>query len=63
MALGGIGGYIAQHSSWRNCFTWFGLAGVIYAVMLATVLRDAPPVAGESRGPRQRVSVLARCGP
>jgi MFS family permease len=41
LALGGIGGYIADHSSWRNCFTWFGAAGVIYAVVLMLVLRDA----------------------
>jgi len=34
LALGGIGGYIAQLSSWRNCFTWFGAIGVIYAVFL-----------------------------
>jgi len=43
MALGGIGGYIAQTSSWRNCFTWFGMAGVVYACILAATLRDAPP--------------------
>ena len=42
LALGGIGGYIAQTSSWRNCFTWFGLAGVIYAVVLMATLRDVP---------------------
>ena len=42
LALGGIGGYIAQTSSWRNCFTWFGAAGVIYAVILIFALRDAP---------------------
>jgi MFS transporter, Spinster family, sphingosine-1-phosphate transporter len=42
LALGGIGGYIAQTSSWRNCFTWFGLAGVLYAVVLMATLRDAP---------------------
>jgi len=41
LALGGIGGYIAQTTSWRNCFTWFGAAGVIYAVVLMLVLRDA----------------------
>jgi MFS family permease len=41
LALGGIGGYIAQTSSWRNCFTWFGVAGVIYAVVLMLALRDA----------------------
>ena len=38
LALGGIGGYIAQASSWRNCFTWFGFAGVIYAVVLMLAL-------------------------
>ncbi len=42
LALGGVGGYIAQFSSWRNCFTWFGAAGVAYAVVLMLVLRDAP---------------------
>ena len=41
LALGGIGGYIADASSWRNCFTWFGAAGVIYAVVLMLSLRDA----------------------
>ncbi len=47
LALGGLGGYIADHSSWRNCFTWFGAAGVIYAVILIFALRDVPQV--ESR--------------
>jgi MFS family permease len=40
LALGGIGGYIADHSSWRNCFTWFGAAGVIYSIILILALRD-----------------------
>src|SRR5882672_877587 len=40
LALGGIGGYIAQTSSWRNCFTWFGAAGVLYAIFLMLALRD-----------------------
>jgi len=43
LALGGLGGYIAQISSWRNCFTWFGEAGVCYAVVLALALRDPVP--------------------
>ncbi len=43
LALGGLGGYIAQTSSWRNCFTWFGEAGVCYAVVLALALRDPVP--------------------
>ena len=42
LALGGIGGYIALKSSWRHCFTWFGIAGVIYSIVLMATLRDAP---------------------
>jgi MFS transporter, Spinster family, sphingosine-1-phosphate transporter len=42
LGLGGIGGYIAQTSTWRNCFTWFGAAGVIYSIFLFFVLKDAP---------------------
>src|SRR5436190_11629457 len=49
LALGGIGGYIAQTSSWRNCFTWFGVAGVLYAVVLLLGLRDAPASNAEAR--------------
>ncbi|HEX7653809.1 MAG TPA: MFS transporter [Verrucomicrobiae bacterium] len=41
LALGGIGGYIADQGSWRNCFTWFGIAGVGYAIGLLFTLRDA----------------------
>jgi MFS family permease len=42
LALGGIGGYIADTSSWRNCFNWFGAVGVIYAVVLMLALNNAP---------------------
>ena len=50
LALGGIGGYIAQTSSWRNCFTWFGAAGVAYAVVLMLALRDKTSAAISERG-------------
>lgn len=43
LALGGIGGYIADQSSWRNCFTWCGGAGVLYAIVLMLTLRDPGP--------------------
>jgi MFS family permease len=55
LALGGIGGYIADHSSWRNCFTWFGAAGVGYAIVLMFLLRDAP--AQNSTGKKTSISV------
>jgi MFS family permease len=40
-ALGGLGGYIADTSSWRNAFYWFGAAGVVYAIVLFFALRDS----------------------
>jgi len=39
-ALGGVGGIMAEHLGWRFGFTLFGVIGVIYAVILALLLRD-----------------------
>jgi len=62
LALGGLGGYIAQTSSWRNCFNWFGAAGVIYAIVLLVALRDAPKQttspAGKKVTPGETLSAL-----
>jgi MFS transporter, Spinster family, sphingosine-1-phosphate transporter len=52
LALGGIGAYIAQTSSWRNSFTWFGLGGVLYSVVLILVLWKARSPS-EHRRPKQ----------
>lgn len=41
-ALGGLGGYIADSFGWRQGFVWFGLAGVLYAVILTFMLKDRP---------------------
>jgi len=57
LALGGVGGYIAQTSSWRNCFTWFGAAGVVYAVVLMLALRDAA-----AAGPRDQAKPRVTMG-
>jgi predicted MFS family arabinose efflux permease len=58
LALGGIGGYIAQSSSWRNCFSWFGAAGVVYAIVLALTLKDSPRAIDDSL--TRKNSVTAR---
>ena len=54
-ALGGIGGFIADSSSWRNAFFWFGSAGVLYAVALALFLREAPRPAADPESPAPHV--------
>ncbi len=38
-ALGGLGGYIADHYGWRDGFTWFGVAGIAYSFVLLAFLR------------------------
>lgn len=59
-ALGGVGGHIAENYSWRTGFTWFGVAGVIYAVVVFFVLRDAPVrVATKAEPARPGVSLGA----
>ncbi len=57
LALGGIGGYIAQFGSWRNCFTWFGAAGVLYAIVLMLALRDAPKQSDDVAGRKSSVTI------
>ncbi|HKW28085.1 MAG TPA: MFS transporter [Verrucomicrobiae bacterium] len=57
LALGGLGGYIAQTSTWRNCFTWFGAVGVIYSIVLMLALRDAPVTADEVSAKKNSVTV------
>lgn len=46
-ALGGVGGYIADNSSWRNAFWWFGAIGICYAMVLLAALKESR--AGESQ--------------
>ena len=60
LALGGIGGFIAEKSTWRHCFTWFGIAGVIYSFVLIATLRDAP-AAPDAHGTK-KVTVIKTLG-
>ena len=53
--LGGTGGLIADSShGWGAAFTWFGLAGVVYAAVLIFFLKNAPrdeaTVGGDGNG-------------
>ncbi len=56
-SLGGIGGYIADSSSWRNAFYWFGALGVGYAVFLIFCLKDRRPDTSPPGSGRTHVAV------
>jgi len=40
LALGGLGGYIAELWGWRSGFHVFGIAGILYSLILLYVLKD-----------------------
>ena len=41
-ALGFVGGWMAEMHAWNYAFNFFGIAGILYAVILTFVLKDAP---------------------
>ena len=56
-ALGGIGGYIAESSTWRNAFWWFGAIGVCYAMLLLVALKESRIVEFAQTVPNQKNGV------
>lgn len=48
LALGGMGGYIAESWGWRYGFHVFGAIGIIYSIILLYVIKDYKPGATES---------------
>lgn len=45
-ALGGFGATIAANYSWQTVFHWFGIVGIVYALILVFVLHDKEEHAG-----------------
>ena len=48
LALGGVGGYIAELWGWRFGFQVFGAVGILYSIVLLFFLKDAPPQPSEN---------------
>ena len=47
-SLGGLGGWLAEGHGWAFPFQFFGVAGVVYSLLLVLIVRDPPkPVAAE----------------
>lgn len=46
-SLGFIGGWIAEKHDWSTAFSAFGIAGIIYSLIVATTLKDAPKTTNE----------------
>jgi MFS transporter, Spinster family, sphingosine-1-phosphate transporter len=60
MALGGIGGFVADHYGWRHGFSAFGAFGVAYTFVLLFFLKDAPcVVAAHDNSEKKQASKVA----
>ncbi|WP_395749583.1 MFS transporter [Prosthecobacter sp.] len=61
MALGGMGGWVAEHHGWSSSFFIFGCIGVCYGLLLFKFLKDAPsPHAAGTVQIREPVMTTAR---
>lgn len=63
-AVGGFGAFVASHLSWQSTFHWFGIVGIVYAVILIALLhekRGAEPV-NRVAEPRSSLADTLRTG-
>lgn len=63
-AVGGFGATLAAAFSWQQTFHWFGIIGIVYAVLLMVLLYEKRDVAQEniSATPEQKIPVLKGFG-
>lgn len=63
-AVGGFGATLAAAFSWQQTFHWFGVIGIVYAVLLMVLLYEKRDVAQEniSAAPEQKIPVLKGFG-
>jgi MFS family permease len=67
IALGGMGGWMADTHGWSSGFSTFGAVGLALAVVLALCLRDVPSAHHANAGnaqvrPRETIRALGRSG-
>ena len=65
VALGGMGGWMADHLGWAHGFFIFGAVGLLLGGLLAVMLRDAPSFNGASTeksgdDPLETLAILGR---
>ncbi|TXH23152.1 MAG: MFS transporter [Chitinophagaceae bacterium] len=47
-AIGGFGATVADQFTWHTAFHWFGIIGIIYAVILAVLLKEKRNISNQS---------------
>lgn len=63
-AIGGFGATLAEKFSWQQTFHWFGIIGVVYAILLIALLYEKrnQSVKTEAAEPIQKIPVLKGFG-
>jgi predicted MFS family arabinose efflux permease len=57
-ALGGVGGWVAEHHTWQQPFRIFGLVGVAFAIVLMLLLREPPRENVPEREPNEGMPAI-----
>lgn len=61
-AVGGFGAFVAERLSWQATFHWFGIAGIVYALVLILFLYEkrAPGDKAQQSGAKAPLSITLR---
>lgn len=62
LGLSGLGGWIAERQSWHFAFALVGLSGMLYALLLVLLLRDAPRAPATATATARSSESRARLG-
>jgi predicted MFS family arabinose efflux permease len=56
--MGGLGGWLAERHTWGYAFSLFGIIGMVYCLVLAALLRDAPRAPSEKANNPKQVQLI-----
>lgn len=61
-ALGGFGATVAANYGWQSAFHWFGIIGMVYAVVLIVFLKEKKVVPVAQNIPAQKIPIFKGLG-
>ncbi len=57
-AIGGFGAFVAEHLSWQSTFHWFGIIGIVYALVLVVFLYEKRNGSASQKSDKRKLGLL-----
>ncbi len=57
-AIGGFGAFVAEHLSWQSTFHWFGIIGIVYALVLVVFLYEKRNESASQKSDNRKLGLL-----